>query len=123
MERAYRRKMRKDDEWPVDDEGPLELELTRENVDDLLQRWERYAAQEATDDWLQSRMKAIDDEHDALVSAWCCTAPTLACGRDPTIHACRWLSCRTARFAQSLPIWKPWFDTRTRRGTCCCLCA
>ena len=64
--------------WPTDEEGPLDVLLTHDNTEDLLARWQRFSEAQATDATVEGRLKAIQDEHDAMVGiragvslAWC----------------------------------------------------
>lgn len=71
MARAFRRQFGRRnsaDFWPTDAEGPLDVILTRDNTEQLLQRWQNFSEKQATDASVEASLKAIQDEHDAMVS-------------------------------------------------------
>ena len=83
MAAAYRRKFqqrhRKEEAfWPSDNLGSLMLDLERDNVAELLERWTAYANDQKSEQSVEARLKAVQDQHDAMVcrgSDACCLLP------------------------------------------------
>ena len=72
MAAAYRRKFqqrhRKEEAfWPSDNLGSLMLDLERDNVAELLERWTAYANDQKSGQSVEARLKAVQDQHDAMV--------------------------------------------------------
>ena len=95
MAAAYRRKFqqrhRKEEAfWPSDNLGSLMLDLERDNVAELLERWTAYANDQKSGQSVEARLKAVQDQHDAMVcrgSDACCLLP--ACCLRTCV--CAWL--------------------------------